>query len=123
MALLQNSRCSTPPGSRIRVALLSASVATVLGTLAAITLVRFGRFKGRTLFSGMIYAPLVMPDVISGLSLLLLFVAIGFARGFWTVMLAHITFRCASSRWSYSRGSSPSTAAWKKPPSTSAARR
>ena len=76
----------------IRVALISTTVATVLGTLAAITLVRFGRFKGRTLFSGMIYAPLVMPEVITGLSMLLLFVAIGFDRGFWTVILAHITF-------------------------------
>jgi putrescine transport system permease protein len=76
----------------LRVALLSASVATVLGTLAAIALVRFGRFRGRSLFSGMIYAPLVMPDVITGLSLLLLFVAMGIARGFWTIVLAHITF-------------------------------
>src|SRR4029079_17537082 len=57
-----------------------------------VVLVRFGRFKGRTLFSGMIYAPLVMPDVITGLSLLLLFVAIGLDRGFWTIILAHITF-------------------------------
>ena len=76
----------------LRVALLSATVATVLGTLAAVALVRFGRFRGRTLFSGMIYAPLVMPDVITGLSLLLLFVAVDFARGFWTIVLAHITF-------------------------------
>ena len=57
-----------------------------------VALVRRGRFFGRTLFSGMIYAPLVMPEVITGLSLLLLFVAIGFDRGFWTVTLAHITF-------------------------------
>jgi len=76
----------------LRIGVLSATVATVLGTLAAIALVRHGRFKGRTLFSGMIYAPLVMPDVITGLSLLLLFVAIGFDRGFWTIVLAHITF-------------------------------
>ncbi|MEX0851906.1 MAG: ABC transporter permease subunit [Bauldia sp.] len=76
----------------LRVALISATVATVLGTLAAVTLVRFGRFKGRSLFAGMIYAPLVMPDVITGLSLLLLFVAVGLARGFWTIVLAHITF-------------------------------
>jgi putrescine transport system permease protein len=76
----------------LRIALLSSTVATVLGTLAAIALVRHGRFRGRTLFSGMIYAPLVMPEVITGLSLLLLFVAIGFARGFWTIVLAHITF-------------------------------
>ncbi len=76
----------------LRIALLSSTVATVLGTLAAIALVRHGRFRGRTLFSGMIYAPLVMPEVITGLSLLLLFVSIGFARGFWTIVLAHITF-------------------------------
>jgi putrescine transport system permease protein len=76
----------------LRVAALSATIATVLGTLAAIALVRMGRFYGRTLFSGMIYAPLVMPEVITGLSLLLLFVAIDLDRGFWTVTLAHITF-------------------------------
>ena len=76
----------------IRVAFLSATIATVLGTMAAIVLVRRGRFFGRTLFTGMIMAPLVMPEVITGLSLLLLFVAIGFDRGFWTVTLAHISF-------------------------------
>jgi putrescine transport system permease protein len=76
----------------LRVGLLSATIATVLGTMAALALSRHRRFTGRTLFSGMIYAPLVMPEVITGLSLLLLFVAIDFARGFWTVTLAHITF-------------------------------
>ena len=76
----------------IRVALLAASIATVLGTMAALALTRYTRFRGRLLFSGMVYAPLVMPEVITGLSLLLLFVAIGFDRGFWTVTLAHITF-------------------------------
>lgn len=76
----------------LRVALLSASIATVLGTLAALALTRYSRFRGRTLFTGMVFAPLVMPDVIIGLSLLLLFVAIGFDRGFWTITLAHITF-------------------------------
>jgi ABC-type spermidine/putrescine transport system, permease component II len=76
----------------IRIALVSATCATVLGTLGAIALNRFTRFPGRTLFSGMIYAPLVMPDVITGLSLLLLFVAMDFARGFWTVLIAHVTF-------------------------------
>lgn len=76
----------------LRVGLLSASVATVLGTMAALTLVRFPRFHGRILFSGMVYAPLVMPDVIMGLSMLLLFVAMNFDRGFWTITIAHITF-------------------------------
>ncbi len=75
-----------------RVAFISATIATVLGTMAAIALVRHTRFRGRLLFSGMIYAPLVMPEVITGLSLLLLFVAIGLDRGFWTVVIAHITF-------------------------------
>jgi putrescine transport system permease protein len=76
----------------IRVGLISATVATVLGTLAALALTRYTRFRGRVLFSGMVYAPLVMPDVILGLSLLLLFVSLGFDRGFVTVTLAHITF-------------------------------
>jgi putrescine transport system permease protein len=74
-----------------RIALLSASVATVLGTLAALALTRGGRFRGRLLFSGMIYAPLVMPEVITGLALLLLFVALEFDRGFWTIVIAHTT--------------------------------
>src|SRR4051794_19320355 len=52
----------------LRVASLSATAATILGTLAAIALARMGRFRGRLLFSGMIYAPLVMPEVITGLS-------------------------------------------------------
>ncbi|WP_160011671.1 ABC transporter permease [Rhizobium sp. 18055] len=75
----------------LRVGVLSATAATILGTLAAITLVRYTKFRGRMLFSGMVYAPLVMPEVITGLSLLLLFVAIGFDRGFWTITLAHTT--------------------------------
>jgi putrescine transport system permease protein len=76
----------------IRVGLISATIATVLGTLAALTLTRYTRFRGRVLFSGMVFAPLVMPEVITGLSLLLLFVAIGLDRGFLTIVLAHITF-------------------------------
>ena len=69
-----------------------------------VALVRAGRFRGRTLFSGMVYAPLVMPEVITGLSLLLLFVALDVDRGFWTVTIAHTTLTCASSRWWCSRG-------------------
>jgi putrescine transport system permease protein len=75
----------------LRIGVLSATAATVLGTLAAVTLVRAGRFRGRTVFSGMVYAPLVMPEIITGLSLLLLFVATDLDRGFWTVTLAHTT--------------------------------
>jgi len=73
----------------LRVALLSATAATVLGTLAALALTQ--RFRGKLLFSGMVYAPLVMPEVITGLSLLLLFVAVEIDRGFWTIVIAHTT--------------------------------
>ncbi|MEH7879796.1 ABC transporter permease subunit [Rhizobium laguerreae] len=91
VSLLSNQGLLDAAWVTIRVGLLSATVATILGTMAALTLVRYTRFRGRMLFSGMIYAPLVMPDVITGLSLLLLFVAIGFDRGFWTITLAHTT--------------------------------
>ena len=76
----------------LRVAFVSSTIATILGLLAAIVLTRMNRFPGRILFSGMIFAPLVMPEVITGLSLLLLFVAINFDRGFWTLTIAHVTF-------------------------------
>ena len=90
--LWQNQALLDAAWVALQVAFVSATVATVLGTLAAIALVRMGRFHGRTLFSGMVYAPLVMPEVILGLSLLLLFVAVDLDRGFWTVTLAHVTF-------------------------------
>ncbi len=76
----------------VKVALAASTFATVLGTMAALVLVRVGRFPGRTLFSGMIYAPLVMPEVITGLSLLLLFISLGVDRGVFTIILAHTTF-------------------------------
>lgn len=75
----------------LRVGVISATLATLLGTLAAVAPARSGHFRGRALFSGMIYAPLVLPEVILGLSLLLLFIAFGAPRGFWTVTLAHTT--------------------------------
>jgi putrescine transport system permease protein len=73
------------------IAFCSATIATVLGTLAAFALTRLGRFRGRLPFVAMIYAPLVMPEVITGLSLLLFFVAINLDRGFLTVTIAHAT--------------------------------
>ncbi|MFA7429609.1 MAG: ABC transporter permease subunit [Rhodospirillaceae bacterium] len=85
----------------LTVAAITATLATVLGTLAGLVLVRFGRFRGRTLFSGMITAPLVMPEVITGLSILLLFVALEQAigwpdgRGVTTITIAHVTFTMA----------------------------
>jgi len=90
--LLENEQLMDAAWITLQVAFISATIATVLGTMAALVLVRMGRFPGRTLFSGMIFAPLVMPEVITGLSLLLLFVAINFDRGFWTIVLAHATF-------------------------------
>lgn len=90
--LLDNESLMDAAWVTLRVALLSATIATVLGTLAAIVLVRMDRFRGRTLFSGLIFAPLVMPEVITGLSMLLLFVAMNLDRGFWTITIAHITF-------------------------------
>lgn len=91
-SLLENEGILSAAWVTLRVGLVSSTLATVLGTLAAIVLVRMGRFPGRTLFSGLIFAPLVMPEVITGLSLLLLFVAINLDRGFWTVVIAHATF-------------------------------
>ena len=85
----------------LKIAATSATLATALGTIAGLILVRFGRFRGHTLFSGMITAPLVMPEVITGLSLLLLFVTlqqwIGWPsqRGFGTITIAHTTFSMA----------------------------
>ncbi len=90
--LLKNDALMDAAWVTVRVALISATIATILGTLAAIVLTRMSKFRGRTLFSGLVFAPLVMPEVITGLSLLLLFVALGFDRGFWTVTIAHSTF-------------------------------
>ena len=85
----------------IKIASLNATGAVILGTVAGLVLARFGRFKGRTLLSGMTTAPLVMPEVITGLSLLLLFVAMEQifhwpeGRGITTIVIAHITFSMA----------------------------
>ena len=85
----------------LQVAATTATLATILGTMAGLILVRFRRLRGRTLFSGMITSPLVMPEVITGLSLLLLFVSlqqmIGWPgqRGFSTITIAHTTFAMA----------------------------
>lgn len=89
-ALLANEALMAAAWVTLRIAFLSAALATLLGTLAAVALARY-RFRGRTLFTGLVYAPMVMPEVITGLSLLLLFVALGWERGFWTVTVAHTT--------------------------------
>jgi putrescine transport system permease protein len=100
-ALLQNDQILQAAWISLRIAAFNATVAVALGTIAGFVLARFRRFKGRTLFTGMITAPLVMPEVITGLSLLLLFVAMealfGWpsGRGFTTILIAHITFSMA----------------------------
>jgi putrescine transport system permease protein len=76
----------------LRLGLLSAAGATVIGTALAVALTRFGRFRGRQALAFMGFAPLVIPEIITGLSLLLLFIAVGLERGFWTVLIAHVTF-------------------------------
>ncbi len=76
----------------LRVALGSSTLATALGVMAGFTLARLPRFLGRTLFSGMILAPLVMPDVITGLALLLTFISLNIDRGIMTIIIAHTTF-------------------------------
>jgi putrescine transport system permease protein len=82
----------------LQIALISATVATILGTMAGIALARFGRFRGRTAFSGLVTAPLIMPEVITGISSLIFFILlanyVGWpgSRGFTTITLAHITF-------------------------------
>lgn len=100
-ALLQNDQVLDAAALSLRIAIGSATLATILGTMAGLVLARFGRFRGRTLFSGMITSPMVMPEVITGLSLLLLFVSlqqlIGWPgqRGFSTITIAHTTFSMA----------------------------
>lgn len=97
-ALLQDPQILGAAWISLQVAFVTATLAVVLGTLAAYVLVRFGRFRTRSLLTGMSTAPLVMPEVITGLSLLLLFVGmeqlIGWpaGRGKLTIIIAHITF-------------------------------
>lgn len=99
--LLSNEQILGAAWLSIKVAAMTATGAVVLGTIAGLVLARFGPFKGRTLLAGMTTAPLVMPEVITGLSLLLLFVSleqlIGWpqTRGMATITIAHVTFTMA----------------------------
>jgi len=99
--LLDNTQLIGSVLRSLEIAVYTAISSVILGTLAAFVLTRIPRFKGRTLFGGMVTAPLVMPEVITGLSLLLLFVAmaqmIGWPaeRGILTIWIAHTSF-CAS---------------------------
>lgn len=98
VSLLSNRQVGAALILSLKIAVISASIATILGTLAGIALARFTRFRGRLLFSGLVTAPLVMPEVITGISSLMLFILmadwIGWPgqRGFTTITLAHITF-------------------------------
>jgi putrescine transport system permease protein len=98
VSLLSNKQVGAALLLSLKIAVTSATAATILGTMAGITLARFRRFKGRTLFSGLVTAPLIMPEVITGISSLMLFILMAkflgwpSSRGFTTVTLAHITF-------------------------------
>ncbi|MCA7012008.1 putrescine ABC transporter permease PotI [Dickeya dadantii] len=97
-ALFEDSAMISAVLLSLTIAAASATMAVVLGTLAAVVMVRFGNFRGSNGFAFMLTAPLVMPDVITGLSLLLLFVSLAQAigwpaeRGMLTIWLAHVTF-------------------------------
>lgn len=99
--LLRNEQVLDAAFLSLRIAFTSATFATILGTMAGLALARFSRFRGRTLFTGMITSPMVMPEVITGLSLLLFFVTLqqltGWPgqRGFSTITIAHTTFSMA----------------------------
>lgn len=99
--LASNTALLTAAGLSLKIAAAAATIATVLGALAALALTRFGGFRGRRLFTGALAAPLVMPEVVFGLSLLILFVTLGEAigwpaeRGALTVTIAHATFAMA----------------------------
>jgi putrescine transport system permease protein len=101
VSLFDNDQMLDAARLSLQIASINATGAVILGTVAGLVLARFGRFKGRTILSGMTTAPLVMPEVITGLSLLLLFVAMeqlfGWpqGRGVTTITLAHITFSMA----------------------------
>ncbi|AHL36517.1 spermidine/putrescine ABC transporter permease [Pseudomonas brassicacearum] len=101
IGLLDNTQLMGSVVRSLEIACYTAIAAVALGTLAAFVLTRITHFKGRTLFGGLVTAPLVMPEVITGLSLLLLFVAmaqmIGWPqeRGIVTIWIAHTTF-CAA---------------------------
>ena len=90
--LIRNAQLMDAAKVSAIVGLAASTLATALGTMAGLALARVPRFLGRTLFSGMVLAPLVMPEVITGLSLLLTFIAVGIDRGILTVVLAHATF-------------------------------
>jgi putrescine transport system permease protein len=98
VSLLSNEKVLDALVLSLKIALVSATIATILGTMAGIALARFTRFRGRILFSGLVVAPLVMPEVITGISMLIFFILmadwVGWpgSRGFTTITLAHITF-------------------------------
>jgi putrescine transport system permease protein len=100
-ALLSNKQIINAALLSLKIAAVSATFATILGTMAGLALTQMGRYRGRLIFTGLIAAPLVMPEVITGLSLLLLFVSlqelIGWplSRGASTITIAHITFSMA----------------------------
>ncbi|MEY3960853.1 MAG: hypothetical protein RIR14_1507 [Pseudomonadota bacterium] len=98
VALFSNDKVIEALILSLKIAFVSATIATLLGTMSGIVLARYTKFRGRTLFSGLVTAPLIMPEVITGISLLIFFILLGnwigwpASRGFTTITLAHITF-------------------------------
>jgi putrescine transport system permease protein len=90
--LLANEPLMQSAWISLRLGVISATAATIIGTSLSLALTRLGPFRGRGALAFLGFAPLVMPEIITGLSLLLLFIAMGLDRGFWTVVIAHITF-------------------------------
>jgi putrescine transport system permease protein len=89
--LLANRQLVESAQMSIAIAITSAAIATLLGTAIALALARYGKFRLRMFVTAGVYAPLVMPEVIIGLALLMTFVSLGLERGFWTVVIAHAT--------------------------------
>ena len=94
-ALIDNKMMLDAAWMTLKAGVVSATLALVIGTLAALVLARAGRFLGRSAFAGLVYVPLVMPEIVLGLCLLLMFVQLDVDRGFVTLVLGHASFSAA----------------------------
>jgi ABC-type spermidine/putrescine transport system, permease component II len=107
----------------LRIAFWTATAATVIGTLGAMVMTRFRRFPGKTLFGALVTAPLVMPEVIIGLSILLMLVSVGGAlglpsKGMVAIWIAHVTLTVSFVTWWCPRACRSWTARWRRRPWT-----
>ena len=92
VTLFHNTQLLDSAWLSLRLAFMSASAATILGILASLVIVRFKQYRGKQFFGFLVLAPMIIPEMIIGLAFLLLFVALGVPRGFFTLFLAHTTF-------------------------------